>query len=50
MATTNVNNLLLKIYFSTRTETDSQNGDHMEGYQWGGGGGRWGQRYYSLYL
>ena len=25
----------------TRTGTDFQNGDHMEGYQWGEGGGRY---------
>ena len=22
-----------------------RNGDHMEGYQWGGGGAEWGKRY-----
>ena len=27
-----------------RTETDSQNRDHMEGYQWGGGGGKMGEK------
>ena len=28
---------------TTRTGTESYNGDHMEGYQWGGGGGEWGE-------
>ena len=28
----------------TRTGTDFQNGDHMEGYQWGGGGWRMGEK------
>ena len=26
-------------------EQNHRNGDHMEGYQWGGGGGKWGKRY-----
>ena len=30
---------------TTRTGTESQNGDHLEGYQWGGGGGEWEKRY-----
>ena len=25
-------------------EPNHRNGDHMEGYQWGGGGGGWGKR------
>ena len=26
-------------------EQNHRNGDHMEGYQWGGRGGEWGERY-----
>ena len=26
-------------------EQNHRNGDHMEGYQWGGGKGEWGKRY-----
>ena len=26
-------------------EQKHRNGDHMEGYQWGGVGGEWGKRY-----
>ena len=26
-------------------EQNHRNGNHMEGYQWGGGGGEWGKRY-----
>ena len=26
-------------------EQNHRNKDHMEGYQWGGGGGEWGKRY-----
>ena len=26
-------------------EHNHRNGDHMEGYQWGGGRGDWGKRY-----
>ena len=26
-------------------EQNHRNGDHMEGDQWGGGGGDWGERY-----
>ena len=29
---------------TTRTGTESQNGDHMEGYQWGSGRGREGEK------
>ena len=28
---------------TTRTVTESRNGDHMEGYQWGVGGGETGK-------
>ena len=26
-------------------EQNQRNGDHLEGYQWGGGGAKWGKRY-----
>ena len=26
-------------------EQNQRNGDHMEGYKWGDGGGEWGKRY-----
>ena len=26
-------------------EQNHRNGDHIEGYQWGGGGGEWGRSY-----
>ena len=29
---------------TTRTGTEPQNGDHMEGYQWGSGTGRKGEK------
>ena len=28
---------------TTRTGTESENGDHMDGYRWEGGGEEWGE-------
>ena len=34
-----------KLSAQLEKEKNHRNGDYMEGYQWGGGGGEWGKRY-----
>ena len=34
-----------KLSKQVEQEQNHRNGDHMEGYQWGGGGDEWGKRY-----
>ena len=42
LSTTEPKKMKTKTKQTTRTGAESQNGDHMEGYQWGGGGERMG--------
>ena len=43
LSTTEPKKMKTKTKQTTRTGAESQNGDHMEGYQWGGGGRRMGE-------
>ena len=41
LSTTEPKKQKLKLSKQLEQEQNHRNGDHMEGYQWGGGGGEW---------
>ena len=45
LSTTESKNNKNKLSKQLEQEQNHRNGDHIEGYQWGGGGGEWGKSY-----
>ena len=41
LSTTELKKQKQKLSQQLEQEQNQRNGDHMEGYQWGGGGGEW---------
>ena len=45
LSTTESKNNKNKLSKQLEQKQNHRHGDHMEGYQWGGGGGEWGKSY-----